>query len=84
MWPNLPRWHKHQFVAYTFELRFSQEFFAKRMDRRVISAFTRVFDALCPPMTKWVPRVTLWYRARDRVGNRHVRLPYIVFAAATS
>jgi hypothetical protein len=31
--PNLPRWHKHQFAAHTFELRFSQEFFAKRMDR---------------------------------------------------
>jgi hypothetical protein len=31
-----------------------QELFAKRMDCRVISAFTRVFDALCPAMTKWV------------------------------
>src|SRR5215472_8518916 len=30
----------------------SQELFAKRMDCRVISAFTRVFDALCPAMTK--------------------------------
>src|SRR5262249_42824896 len=32
----------------------SQGFFAKRMDCRGISAFTRVFDALCPAMTKWV------------------------------
>src|SRR4029450_671288 len=29
-----------------------QRFFAKRMDCRVISAFTRVFDALCPAMTR--------------------------------
>jgi hypothetical protein len=29
----------------------SQNFFAKKMDRRVISAFTRVFNALCPAMT---------------------------------
>src|SRR5258708_32876177 len=31
--------------------RSSQKLFAKRMDCRGVSAFTRVFDALCPAMT---------------------------------
>jgi len=30
---------------------FRKTLFAKEMDCRVISAFTRVFDALCPAMT---------------------------------
>src|SRR6516225_8009698 len=43
-------------------------FFARTMDCRVISAFTRVFDALCPAMT--APRSRLDVECDVEMGRR--------------
>ena len=48
-----------------------KKFFANRMDCRVISAFTRVFDALCPAMTPAVLRIA------SRADGSHV--PVAIF-----